>query len=103
MMLMMALSLAMSPLTMRSAAAMAPAPAVHYEMGEVGHCDKRTQPDQPDQSDADCCIAGCTAVAPLPVPTLPPALLPAVRERPAPDRFLRGFLGEIATPPPRIA
>lgn len=98
-----ALALALGPLAMPGEAAMAAAPAHHGDMAGAGHCDERQQPDHRDQAAKGCCVAGCMAVAALPAPSAELAALPEGRERPAPDRFRRGYLGEIATPPPRTA
>ncbi len=100
----MALALALGPLAMPGQA-MAAAPAPHHgaTAAAMDHCDEQPQPDRPDKTDNSCCVAGCMAIAALPAPRLEPAALPAQRERLAPDRFRLGYLGEIATPPPRSA
>jgi hypothetical protein len=53
-------------------------------------------------ADKSCCAAMCIAVV---VPAGEPGLTQyhGLRERPASDQHRRGFLGEIATPPPRSA
>ena len=98
----MALALTLGPLAMPAGKATAAA-AHHGEMATTDHCDQQPQPDRQDRADKDCCVAGCTAVAVLLVPALESAALPGLRERPAPDHFRLGYLGEIATPPPRFA
>jgi hypothetical protein len=106
-----ALAMALGPLAMPGEVAMAAAPASHHGMTGGGmvvaeHCPDQPQRDRQDregQADKGCCIAGCMAVAAFPTPAFEPARLPASRERPAPDRFRLGYLGEIATPPPRSA
>jgi hypothetical protein len=102
----MALALALGPLAMPSGQAMAAAPAAHHAaMASAGHCDEQGQPDRRDHpaKAAKTCCVGCIAVANLPAPPAEPAAMPRLRERPAPDRFRLGYLGEIATPPPRVA
>lgn len=95
-----ALALALAPLAMPGQERTVLSASHHGQVSEAGHCDDQPQPDQADN---DCCVAGCAAVAALPTPVSEPALLPASRERPAPDHFRRGYVAEIATPPPRIA
>lgn len=102
-----ALAIALGPLAMPGEAAMAAAPVPHHgEMAAQGHCDQQPQPDPQDRQDKAepmCCAAGCMAAAQLPAPALQSGPVSASRERPSPDRFRLGYLGEIATPPPRIA
>ena len=88
-------------------AAMADAatPASHHgQIAGAAHCDRQSQPDRHHHMAADksCCAAMCIAVV---VPAGEPGLTQyhGLRERPASDQHRRGFLGEIATPPPRIA
>lgn len=77
--------------------------AQHGGKAAGGHCDEQQTPDhQGKAADKSCCVAMCVAVV---VPAAA-AELPAhhaVRERPASDLDPRGFLGEVATPPPRLA
>lgn len=100
----MALALALGPMAIPGGEAMAAAAPAHHgdEMAAaMDHCDEQQQPDRQDKADNSCCVAGCMAVAALPAPALEPTVLSAARDRPAPDRFRLGYLGEIATPPPR--
>ena len=99
----MGLALALGLLAMPEAQA---TPSAHHgAMAGAEHCDQQQppQPGQQDKAEKPCCVAGCMAVAALPAPVLETAALPGLRERPAPDRFRLGYLGEIATPPPRLA
>ena len=92
---------AMAKGTMRMPAAA----AVHHgPMAGEGHCDgQQPQPDHPVKAaDKNCCAAMCHAMVVPPGLAALPAF-PTPRERPAPDRFRQGYLGEIATPPPRPA
>jgi hypothetical protein len=102
-----AMALAMTPLAMPAGAAMAAVPDHHAAMGAhktgAEHCPDTPKPSHPIQADKSCCVAGCMAVAALPAPADDPAIAGSTRERPSPDRFRRGYLGEIATPPPRLA
>ena len=94
------LALALGPLAMPAEMAMAAAP----QMSAMDHCDEQPQPEpaRHDQTGKSCCV-GCIAVAGLAGPMLDGAVLHGSRERPGPDRFRLGYLGEIATPPPRSA
>ena len=98
------LAMALAPLGMAPMAAMAAAPASHHgAMASAGHCDEQGQPQKQERhhrADQGCCMAGCMAAS-LPAPGAEPLLPAASRQRPAPDRFRLGYLGEIATPPPR--
>jgi hypothetical protein len=75
----------------------------HGAMASLGHCDQQPRPDQRHKvADKGCCAAMCIAVV---APDRTPDFVryhPS-RERPASESNRRGFLGEIATPPPRLA
>jgi hypothetical protein len=97
------LALALAPLAMPMGQAMA-GPASHSQsMGKAAHCPDAPKPSHHQQGDKNCCVAGCMALAALPAPTQEAAMLGQTRARPALDHFRRGYLGEIATPPPRAA
>lgn len=98
-----AVAMAMTPLAMPGGATMAAQPDHHGAIAETGHCPDQPKQSQPIKADKDCCVAGCMAVAALPAPAEEPAMTGGSSERPSPDRFRRGYLGEIATPPPRFA
>lgn len=105
--MMVAMAMALAPLAMPMGKAEA-APAGHHEamsadMNRAGHCPDAPKPGHPAQTDKSCCAAGCMALATLPVPAAAAALSGTAPARPAADRFRPGYLGEIATPPPRIA
>ena len=100
--LLLAVGLSLAPFAMPMGEASAVAPGHHAGMAKAGHCDDEPAPQQSDHHKAKpCCAAGCMTAAML--PDLAEALLdlPRVTERPGLDRFYRGYLGEIATPPPR--
>jgi len=103
--LLIGLAMALAPLGM-PAMAEAASPAMHHgDMASTGgHCDQQQpQPDpQHKAPDKNCCAAMCIAVV---VPFGAPELVQyhPSRERPASDLDRRGFLAEIATPPPKFA
>lgn len=102
--LLFAVAMSLAPLGM-PAMAEASTPASHHgamaKHGE-GHCDQQPQPTRHHKaSDKGCCVAMCVAVvAPSAVAGL--SQYHPARERPASDNDRRGFLAEIATPPPRL-
>jgi hypothetical protein len=99
-----AFAMAMAPLAMPVGAAQAAQPRHHAAMGKTEHCsDTEPQPSHHNQADKSCCVAGCMALAALPSPSAGAVMLAGSRERPQPDRFRLGYLGEIATPPPRLS
>jgi hypothetical protein len=49
----------------------------------------------------DCCVAACAGISIAPAMPADPLPYSALASRPAPERFRAGFLGEVATPPPR--
>lgn len=101
--LLIGLAMALAPLGMPAMAQAAP-DSHHDLVMKQGHCDEQPAPDHHGRaaSDKDCCVAMCIAVvAPSGAADLPD-YHPA-RARPASDLDRRGFLGEIATPPPRLA
>ena len=97
-----AFAMALAPLAMPLGEAMA-ASAGHHQAMNAGHCPDAPMPSHHQQSEKSCCVAGCMALAALPVPADEPAMIGRTIERPALDHFRRGYLGEIATPPPRLA
>ena len=107
-----ALAMLLAPLAVPGAAAGHPpkttSPAAHHDATALAtHCDEQPQrqqdQDRQDKSYTSCCTPGCMAVAGLPSPELETGAPARISERPAPDRFRMGYLGEIATPPPRPA
>jgi hypothetical protein len=101
--LLIGLAMAVAPLGMPAMAA-APTPAGHHEkMTGQGHCDQQPKPDQHHRTaDKGCCAAMCIGVV-VPESAAELALYQAERERPTSDQSRRGYLGEIATPPPKLA
>lgn len=99
-----AMALAFAPFAMPMGEASA-APAGHHEaIAKASHCDEMPAPANSDKhKEKPCCAAGCMAAAMLPATCDAAAVVPIAAERPGLDRFYRGYLGEIATPPPRAA
>ena len=99
-----ALAMLVAPLAMQSGVAMAAEPMDHHEMAKSGHCGD-TAPGNGDQPGAmtQCCVAMCSAVAPLGAPVIGsvvyhrPVLAGIVATKHSP------FLAELPTPPPRSA
>jgi hypothetical protein len=100
--LLLALAMALAPLGMPTMAQAAATPVPgHAAMASHGHCDQQPQPDQHHKAaDKNCCVAMCIAVV-VPGDVAPLRQYHAARERPASDLDRRGFLDEIATPPPK--
>ncbi len=99
-----AVAMLIAPLAMQSGMAMAAMPMNHREMAQTGHCG---DPDSggEDKSGAmtQCCIAMCSAVAPIGTASLESMVYHApmlVSFSPAEHR---GFLAKLPTPPPRAA
>ncbi|HEY1146731.1 MAG TPA: hypothetical protein VGE84_10365 [Allosphingosinicella sp.] len=93
-----------SALTGTAAASAAMMPGHDMQMMETGHCSSMPSKDDGKTPAKSCCIAMCTAA--VAVAPSAPADLPVVQQAPAAFPILigyNGFLGEIATPPPRLA
>lgn len=74
------------------------------QMMEMGHCSSPPAKEDGKAPVKSCCIAMCTAA--VAVAPSAPAELPVVQQAPANFAILTsyiGYLGEIATPPPRLA
>jgi hypothetical protein len=99
-----AVAMIFAPLGMPAGQAMAAPMAVHHDkMAMPDHCG--ASPDQHKSGkaiDHGCCAAMCLGITMS--PALPDEQLAYARIalRPAADQFRRGFLAEIATPPPRL-
>ena len=99
-----AVAMLIAPLSMQSGMAMAAMPMNHREMAQTGHCGDQDSGDE-DKSGAmtQCCIAMCSAVAPIGTASLESMVYHApmlVSFSPAEHR---GFLAKLPTPPPRAA
>ena len=104
-----ALAVFIAPALTRAGEVYAAAPDHHMQMMEAGHC--HSSPDDHDQSTGDhdksiaksCCVAMCMALAVTPsTPADSTALRVTITALP-PRGLHLGYLGEIATPPPRLA
>ena len=89
-----------------SASAVASAATMNHDMQmtQMGHCSSMPSKNDRKAPVKSCCIAMCTAA----VAVVPAALaeLPAIQQPAATFPILTcyiGFLGEIATPPPRLS
>ena len=98
-----ALVMALAPFGMPAMAEAAIPMPHHGATAGQGHCDQQPRPDHHRKAaEKNCCTAMCVAmVVPATGTDLPS--YPDVRERPASDLDRCDFLGEIATPPPRLA
>ena len=93
-----------SALTGTAAASAATMPGHDMQMMETGHCSSMPSKDDGKTPVKSCCIAMCTAA--VGVAPSAPAEPPVVQQAPATFPILTsyiGYLGEIATPPPRLA
>jgi hypothetical protein len=99
-----AMAMAVVPPAIADGQAMAAPAAAHHEQATTaGHCGSTSDEQKPSKSaDHGCCTAMCLGIAVAPAVVEEPPAFAAMIARPAPDRFRRGFLGEIATPPPRL-
>lgn len=101
--LLFAVAITFAPLGMPAMAEAVEPATRHGDMAGQAHCDHQPQPDRHHQAaDKNCCAAMCIAVV-IPAGTAELAQYHPSRERPASDLDRRGFLGEIATPPPKPA
>ena len=102
--LLVATALAFTPFAMPMGEVIAAPSGQHESMSKASHCDDMPAPAKSEKhKEKPCCAAGCMAAATLPAMAESAVVLPDVIERPGLDRFYRGYLGEIATPPPRRA
>lgn len=98
-----ALAVLFAPLSSPASATTAASSRHHAQMAADGHC-KVMPADSGAKDEApakNCCVATCAAVAVAPsgsIDELQPRVAPAVF--PIATHYL-GYLGEIATPPPR--
>ena len=93
-----------SALTGTAAASAATMPGHDMQMMETGHCSSMPSKEEGKAPVKSCCIAMCTAAVAI-APSAP-AELPVVEQAPTTFPVLVsyvGYLGEIATPPPRLA
>lgn len=103
-MMLIAVAMSLAPLAMPAGeAAAAPMASHHGEMATAGHCGEAPDTGQADKAvGKSCCVAGCMSFA-IDRTTASDLPITGLLERPGADRFRLGYLGEIATPPPRLA
>lgn len=93
-----------APAVTSDGAVFAAVPDHHAQMMEAGHCKSLPSPDEDNKAPAkSCCIAMCMAVAIAPSAPMPEPSIEHSSPSPALASVYLGYLGEIATPPPRLA
>ena len=99
-----ALAFLIAPIAMQSGMAMAGMPMNHGENAQTGHCGEAA-PEEGDKSGAmtQCCVAMCSAMAPLGAAMIEPILYHAPVLAGFRSTEHRPFLAELPTPPPRAA
>jgi len=100
-----AVAMIFAPLAMPGGQAMAaPIASHHDEAVTADHCGGTSDQGKPGKAvDHGCCVATCLGIAMAPASPDDPLAYVRIAPRPSADLFRRGFLGEIATPPPRLA
>lgn len=93
-----------APIAMQSGMAMAAMPMNHREMAQTGHCGG-VQPEKDNKSGSmnQCCIAMCSAVAPLGAAPIKQIAYHAPMLAGFRSTEHHPFLAELPTPPPRAA
>ncbi len=99
-----AIAMLVAPVAMKSGLAMAAMPMDHRDMAQSGHCgEEDAGGEEKSGAMTQCCVAMCSAVAPLgassPEPFAYHAPLPFAL---APTEH-RAFVTKLPTPPPRLA
>ena len=92
-----------SPFTGAAAASAAAMPSHDMQMMEMGHCSSTPAKEDGKAPVKSCCMAMCMAVA---IEPAVPAQLSEIHHQTtyfAVPTSWHGYLGEIATPPPRTA
>ena len=102
--LLVAMAISLAPVGMPAMAVAQDVPASqhHGDMAGPMHCDEQQPDGQQPEGDQNCCAAMCFGVV-VPQGGAPLAAYHGPTDRPARDRFRLGYLGEIATPPPRFS
>lgn len=99
-----ALAMLVAPLAMQSGMAMAAMPMDHGEMAQAGHCgDEDTGNEDEPGAMTECCIAMCSAVAPLGAAAIDQVAYHAPILAGFRSSGHRAFLAKLPTPPPRLA
>lgn len=98
-----AIAMMVAPLAMQSGVAVAAMPMDHHEMVQAGHCGEDGAGEDEPGAMTQCCVAMCSAVAPLGASSLEQIVYHAsIRGGFRPTQH-RPFLAELPTPPPRLA
>lgn len=99
-----ALAILFAPLAMQSGMVMAGMPMDHGEMAQAGHCGEKDTGDQ-DEPGAmlQCCVAMCSAVAPLGAATIGQIIYDSPILSGFQSSEHRSFRAKLPTPPPRLA
>lgn len=100
-----ALAMLVAPLAMQSGVTMAAMSMDHREMVQPGHCGSGEDSGSEDEPGAmtQCCVAMCSAVAPLGAASLETIAYHAPLLFRLPSTEHRALLAKLPTPPPRLA
>jgi hypothetical protein len=99
-----ALAMLVAPLAMQSGMAVAATPMDHGEMAQAGHCgDEDSGSEDEPSAMTQCCVAMCSAVAPLGAAAIDPVAYHAPILGGFRSTEHRAFLAKLPTPPPRLA
>jgi hypothetical protein len=99
-----ALAMLVAPLAIQSGVAMAAMPMDHGEMAQTGHCgDEDSGSDDEPGAMTQCCVAMCSAVAPLGAAAIDAVSYHAPILACFRSTEHRAFLAKLPTPPPRLA
>lgn len=98
-----AVSVLFGPALTRAGELYAAVPDHQMQMMESGHCKSPGSDEQDDGPTKNCCIANSTAIAVSPSTSAASGLSRQQEMASFVPRGQVGYLGEIATPPPRLA
>ena len=99
-----ALVMLVAPVAMQAGVVMAAMPMDHREMAQSGHCgDEDPGRDEKSSAANECCVAMCSAVAPLSAASLEPSPYHVPLLFALPRTEHRAFVSKLPTPPPRRA
>jgi hypothetical protein len=99
-----ALAVIVAPIAMQSGMAMAAMPMDHHETAKAGHCgDADSEQEDKSGGMTQCCVAMCSAVAPLGAASIETIAYRAPLLFGVCSTAHRAFLAELPTPPPRTA
>ena len=99
-----ALAMLIAPVAMQSGMAMAAMPMDRGAMAQTGHCgDENSSSEDKSGAMAQCCVAMCSAVAPLGAAAIEPIAYQAPLLFRLRSTEHRAFLAKLPTPPPRLA